>query len=107
MIMATQDTTKQTHTPGPWHMRTGVCRNDHPDTSADVHGADGQFIADCGCHESANANASRIVLAVNAHDDLLAALKQAVADARPATNPSSRMPSYEQACAAIAKAEGR
>lgn len=58
-------------TPGPWHVRRGVCGNDHPDTSADVYGLQDQFVADCGCHEQANANASLIAAA----PDLLAALK--------------------------------
>jgi len=53
------------HSPLPWVMRAGVCRRDHPDTSADVHGRDGQFIADCGCHDRATANAALIVKAVN------------------------------------------
>ena len=56
-------------------MRYGVCRNDHPDTSADVHGRDGQFVADCGCHDFANANARLIAAA----PDLLDALKRIVA----------------------------
>lgn len=60
-----------THTPGPWTVRRGVCRQDHPDTSADVQGRDGQFVADCGCHEQANANARLIA----ASPDLLEALK--------------------------------
>lgn len=41
---------------------------------------------------------------IAAAPELLAALRQAVADASSATNPSSRLPNYEEACAAIAKA---
>lgn len=51
------------HTLGPWVVRRGVCRYDHPDTSADVHGPNGEFVADCGCHEMANGNAGLIAVA--------------------------------------------
>jgi hypothetical protein len=47
------------YTPGPWVVKPGICKHDHPDTSADVVGHDGVFVADymdcrdpgCGvCH---------------------------------------------------------
>lgn len=82
----------------PWSVRFGVCRNDHPDTSADVHGAHGEFVADCGCHELANGNARLIAAA----PDLLAALKPLLF--APATARERRL--IEEAKAAIAKAEG-
>jgi hypothetical protein len=60
------------HTPGPWTVLTGVCRNDHPDTSADVLGANGTVVvANCGCHEAAIANAHLIAAA----PDLLEAVR--------------------------------
>jgi hypothetical protein len=61
-------------TPSPWTVVTGVCRNDHPDTSADVLGADDVVVADCGCHPAAIANAQLIAAA----PELLAALHNAV-----------------------------
>ena len=70
--MSDQETTP---TPRPWKMQIGIFRRDHFDTSADVHGAHGQFVADCGCHDAANANAALIVQAVNSHEALVAALK--------------------------------
>lgn len=57
--------------PGPWTVLTGVCRNDHPDTSADVLGADGEVVADCGCHEAAIANAHLIAAAPQLLDALI------------------------------------
>lgn len=50
-------------TPAPWVVRPAVCRYDHPDTSADVQGPQGQFVADCGCHDQATANAHLIAAA--------------------------------------------
>jgi hypothetical protein len=64
--------TTGTHTPGPWGIRPGICRNDHPDTSADVHGPFGDFVANCGCHEQAIANARLIAAA----PDLLEACRE-------------------------------
>jgi hypothetical protein len=95
-ISAMNETKGSAHTPGPWSVRYGVCRNDHPDTSADVHGPQGQFVADCGCHEWANANAGLIAAA----PDLLALVKAIAADA-------SAYPWHTAANAVIAKAEGR
>jgi len=64
------------HTPGPWKVLTGVCRQDHPDTSADVVDASLEVVvADCGCHEAAIANATLIAAA----PELLAALKETLA----------------------------
>jgi hypothetical protein len=95
-------------------VRTGVCRNDHPDTSADVHGAHGEFVADCGCHELANANARLIAAA----PDLLEALKAATRTIREwhgmgmgATEAQAwalyqASPEMQQINAAVAKAEG-
>jgi hypothetical protein len=51
------------HTPGPWTVVTGVCRNDHPDTSADVRGPTGEPVANCWCHEASIANARLIAAA--------------------------------------------
>lgn len=96
-----------THTPQPWRVRYGVCRNDHPDTSADVQGRDGQFVADCGCHDQANANAEFITRACNVHADLLAAVKLAESVYRLNVvvpgEPSSVLDALQQA---IRKAEG-
>jgi hypothetical protein len=95
------------HTSGPWHVVTGPCRFDHPDTSADVRGSQNEHISDCGCHDQAIANARLIAAA----PDLLAALKEFVDDIEarwdmnsPSTNPGIKQ-CVEQAKAAIAKAE--
>ena len=48
--------------------------------------------------------ADLIVRAVNAHDDLVAACRAAIADAEGAVNPASRLPSYAAMVAALAKA---
>jgi len=53
-----------------------VCRIDHPDTSADVRGPNGEHVADCGCHDQAAANAALIAAA----PDLLAAVRRALED---------------------------
>lgn len=58
-------------TPGPWTVVTGVCRRDHPETSADVRSGD-VVVADCGCHDAAIANAQLIAAA----PDLLACLRR-------------------------------
>lgn len=105
------------HTPGPWTVRPGVCRNDHPDTSADVHGRDGQFVADCGCHEQATANACLIAAA----PELLAAVQVILeephgcpfCDSGRLRTPNNPAKSHTENCGfylaerAIAKAEGR
>ena len=57
-------------TPGPWKRRTSVPDNEPP-ISADVHGRDGVFVADCGSHEHADANA----LAIESIPALLEALR--------------------------------
>jgi len=62
-------------TPGPWRVVTGVCHNDHPDTSADVLGPDNVFIANCGCHPAAIANAH----AIAALPELVDALRETLA----------------------------
>lgn len=59
------------HTPGPWRVVVGICKNDHPDTSADVYGPQTTHVANCGCSEEARANAALIAAA----PDLLAALR--------------------------------
>lgn len=46
--------------PGPWTVVDGVCKHDHPDTSADVRAVDGSFVADCGCADTAKVNARLI-----------------------------------------------
>jgi hypothetical protein len=96
---------KATATPGPWHMRTGVCRNDHPDTSADVHGAHGQFVADCGCHEWANANARLIAAAPELH--AVAVEAEDWFDNHGDENDPGAMGLLQMFRAVIAKAEGR
>ncbi len=64
------------HTPGPWTVLTGVCRNDHPDTSADVINADGKVVvANCGCHEAAIANAHLIAAVPELLDAVRAGLR--------------------------------
>lgn len=63
------------HSPLPWRIERGVCKNDHPHTSADVIDAEGVFVANCGCTCWAVPNTDLIVRAVNCHDALLAALK--------------------------------
>lgn len=69
---APTDTDDYPRTMGPWSVRRAVCRHDHPDTSADVHGVNGEFVADCGCHDKATANATLIAAA----PELLWALKE-------------------------------
>ena len=86
-----------TYSPAPWSRRLGVCRNDHPDTSADVLGAHGEFVADCGCHELANGNARLIAAA----PDMLDALREV---AHHADDGCGFMVNVR---AALAKAEGR
>ncbi len=104
------------HTPGPWHVVTGVCHNDHPDTSADVLGPNNEYIANCGCHEAAIANAH----AIAALPELLAALTRAVETihafhdlgmgehaAYVAWALYQQSPEMQQITTALAKAEGR
>lgn len=104
-----------TPTPGPWAVELGVCRRDHPETSADVLGADGVVVADCGCHDAAIANARLIA----AGPDLLVALKGALRTIRTwhgmglgrheaqAWALYQASPEMQAIRAAIAKAEGR
>lgn len=92
----------------PWHIKTGVCRHDHPDTSADILGPADEPVANCWCHDTAKVNAAFIVRACNAHDGLLEAAKEMIGllhdedvpDA--ALDPSDRLLVWK---AAIAKAE--
>ncbi len=60
------------HTLAPWRVVTGVCRHDHPDTSADVVADGDVVVADCGCHLAAIANAQLIAAA----PELLACLRR-------------------------------
>lgn len=105
------------HTPGPWDLSSAddaYNNSYHGDKCAAVLAPDsdgGSWIVAEVCGDVGDrmntsegmANAHLIAAA----PDLLAALKQAVAEAASATNPGARLPNYEQACAAIAKAESR
>jgi len=89
-------------TPGPWQIRFDVCR-DHPESSPDVFGPNAQFVASCGCHEQANANARLIAAA----PDLLEAVKAArdEVDCVIETDSQRWLEFIAQLEAAIAKAE--
>lgn len=95
------------HTPTPWHL--------HDMEMATVCGPDNLFIALCEAvsrrHMEGKENAAFIVRAVNAHDDLAAALKETlraleVADPAGSMGSNSSL-SKQVARAALAKAEGR
>lgn len=58
------------HTPTPWH-HTG---------KATLRGADGDYIATLENNGRRAGNAAFIVRAVNAHDELVAALKEAIGE---------------------------
>jgi hypothetical protein len=77
---------------------------DGTDVPADVHSVAGSFVADCGIHDHATANARLIAAA----PDLLAALK-AILLMRHAMSQNAHVDDRlcEIAEAAIAKAEGR
>lgn len=99
-------------TPGPWTIETGVCRNDHPDSSADVTGTNEHgdvVVANCGCHDAAIDNARLIAAA----PELLAAIRTMVyiAPENPFTIRDPRYKAWPQilasARAALLKAEGR
>lgn len=99
------------HTPLPWKQHTGNGK-----TYANVRGADDRWVADCGSRSDdiAQANAAFIVRACNCHDDLLAALQNALAslhilpmpqlDSSVATNADIIQVTIKGIRAAIAKA---
>jgi hypothetical protein len=61
-------------TPGPWVSRAVVDRHDFNATAADVQGPHGEFVADCGSHEHATANARLIAAAPQMRDALATTL---------------------------------
>lgn len=88
------------HTPGPWHAEEWTC---HAPTT--VRAADGVVVAECATGraiDNAIADAAFIVRACNSHDDLLAALREAVEQLE-----RNFITVPENWLAAIAKAEGR
>ncbi len=100
------------HTPGPWKAceggAFGIDKEPIPSHVRRIFIDDKrrrvtQFICTSNMLIAEHADNARLIAAA---PDLLAALKQAVRDAASATNPSARLPNYEQAVAAIAKAEG-
>jgi hypothetical protein len=56
------ETLMATPTLGPWVYR-GSNHQASPPIRADVHGAHGEFVADCGSHEMSDANARLVALA--------------------------------------------
>lgn len=86
-------------TPGPWIYREA--KDAKTPISADVQGPHGSFIADCGSHETADANARLIAAA----PELLDAAKEVL---RQLDSPESvALGDCDRLEAAIAKAEGR
>lgn len=91
------------HTPGPWRFEI---RQEYPNGHVNgIWGPDGEeiIVTDSGFYPPIISDAMLIAAA----PDMLDALKSITVDAARATNPSARMFNYDQACAAIAKAEGK
>jgi hypothetical protein len=124
--MATPTISEQLeHTPTPWefdevHSQSGRCfrigsraQLDYKRTLSEGNSRrlpsyaclydDGHY----GGDSPAAANAAFIVKCVNAHDDLLAALKALLPEGWGDDETMYHMPGVKQACEAIAKAEGR
>jgi len=97
------------HTPLPWIVSPAVDK----DGAVEFHSADLNGPGDYAGQAYTLANAQRIVLCVNAHDDLLTVLKRIrgnidVSTIRPGRRNEQRWTELAEAAdAAIAKAEGK
>jgi hypothetical protein len=98
------------HTPTPWSLNEQTVKSPPYELTvafcggaAGCSGTDGRIIT----RQEAEANAALIVRAVNAHDDLVAALRNLISMADFFMTDAPQRVAIEEAQAALAKAEGK